>query len=318
MGRGAGHTVIDEFQPGEVLDRRWRLELRIGHGAVSTVFLGKDLQQGRKVAVKILSGELCRTPHQLARFEREASILAGLAHPNLVAVHAVGRVGASPFIVMKYLPGTTLAEYRRARGDRLPAMEMLRILRQLCAGLGHLHQHGLVHRDVKPGNVIVGPDGHVTILDLGIARDVAGPALTQPGVIVGTPHYMAPEMIVDKAVVDARADLYSLGAVAFELVTGVPPYEGDDDLEVVRAHVTRPVPDAAAVAPEVHPALAKQLCRALAKQPAGRFATAAQMLKAFEAACSAGVQPTLMGDEGPVDADHTLLDEDDPDRTSQD
>ncbi|MBI3181337.1 MAG: serine/threonine protein kinase [Myxococcales bacterium] len=293
----AEQTVIHPLALGEELDGRWRLERKLGQGSMGTVFLAQDAKEHRLVAVKVLSTELCRNSHCVARFEREARLLAALRHPNIVALHGIGRAGAVPFIVMKYLPGTTLGEHRKRRGGRLSISEMLRLLRQVCAGLACLHSHGLIHRDVKPSNVFVGEDGHITILDLGIARDLSLPALTQPGVMVGTPHYMAPEQIVGRGELDHRADLYSLGAVVYELVTGAPPFKGGSDFEVLRAHVRAPVPDASAVAPWVRPPVSRVVARALAKSPGERFLTASAMLLALEEACSTSSSETLDDEE---------------------
>ena len=276
-------TVIVPLTERDVLDGRWSLVRKVAEGASGAVYLAQEQGTERPVAVKILSPLLCRNQKILGRFEREARQLAALNHPNVIKLLAVGRSGAQPFIVMPFIDGTTLSQHIRAKG-RLSSEEALAILRQLCAGLGHLHSHGLVHRDVKPGNVMVSITGQVVLLDLGVVRERGAPPLTAPGARLGTPNYMAPEQIEASHDVDQRADLYSLGAVAFELLTGSPPFRGANMRELLEQHRLAAPPNAAHLVASVSRATSEVLAQALAKSPQERFPSARAFMDALERA----------------------------------
>ncbi len=263
---------------GTVLQGKWQLDRKLGQGGMGAVYLAHERDLDRQVAIKVLSDALCEDAELVQRFEREARMMARLDHPNLVPVYAVGREGRVPFIVMKALSGATLAHLLKERG-RLPLREVISITRQLCAGLQFVHDHGVVHRDIKPGNVFIAPNGHVTLLDLGVARD-AGSALTKSGVLIGTPRYMAPEQITAQEC-DHRSDLYSLSSVIYEMVTGTTVFPSDSDYSVMRAHVDQPPPDLFSVE-GVPAALATALLKGLSKSPADRFQSAREMSEAFE------------------------------------
>ncbi|MFZ5471458.1 MAG: serine/threonine protein kinase [Myxococcota bacterium] len=277
------HTVIHHVRPGELLDQRWRIETRIGQGAMGAVYAGIDQVNQRKVAIKILSPEHCRKPKVLARFEREAALMTTLRHPNIVQLYGLGRRGALPFIVMQFLQGKTLFDTLKERGGKLPPVEMLNIVRQICSGLSFIHHHGLVHRDIKPQNIFLGPDGKVTILDLGVARDKSNPGLTKPGALVGTPYYMSPEQISGHREIDRRTDVYALGAVVFELLTGTPPFVGNNNFEVLRAHRTQPPPSASERSAFVPKPVSEIIERALAKNPDDRPQNVHELLVDIEA-----------------------------------
>ncbi|MBL8949806.1 MAG: protein kinase, partial [Myxococcaceae bacterium] len=263
---------------GHVLLGKWQLDRKLGQGGMGAVYLAHELELERPVAVKLLSDSLCDDAELVARFEREARMMARLDHPNLVPIYAVGREGRVPFIVMKSLQGATLAQYLKERG-RLPVREVIAISRQLCAGLQFIHDHGVVHRDVKPGNVFIAPDGHVTLLDLGVARDATS-ALTRSGVLIGTPRYMAPEQIATQEC-DHRSDIYSLATVVFEMLTGTTVFPSLSDYEVMRAHVDQQPPDLESV-DGVPPLLAQALKKGLAKRPADRFQSARELGQELE------------------------------------
>jgi serine/threonine-protein kinase len=268
------HTPIT----GHVLLGKWQLDRKLGQGGMGAVYLAHELELDRQVAVKMLSDTLCDDAELVARFEREARMMARLDHPNLVPIYAVGREGRVPFIVMKSLAGATLAHYLKERG-RLPVREVLSISRQLCAGLQFIHDHGVIHRDVKPGNVFIAADGHVTLLDLGVARD-AGSALTRSGVLIGTPRYMSPEQISAHEC-DHRSDLYSLATVIYEMLIGTTVFPSESDFSVMRAHVDLPPPDLTKVDSVPRP-LAEALLEGLAKQPGERFQSAREFSEALE------------------------------------
>ena len=199
---------------------RYRLERPLGHGGMASVYLAHDAELDRPVAVKLLAESLAGDTAFRRRFLREARLAARLSHPNVVAVFDAGEAdGGRPYIVMEYVEGTTLED----RGP-LPPAEGVALAVQACHGLAHAHAAGLVHRDVKPHNLLLRTDGTLKVADFGIARAAEATALTQVGTVLGTAAYLAPEQAAGEEVT-AAADVYSLGAVLYELLTGRPPYE---------------------------------------------------------------------------------------------
>lgn len=287
---GAGGTSYHRLRVGDVLDAKWRLESKLGAGGMGAVFLAHDLTLDRKVAVKVLAGQLCSDDEFMLRFEREARMTAKLEHPNIVPVFAVGRHFGRPFIVMKALQGMTLARLvtqRAAENRRLSRDEVLGIFRQLCAGLGFIHQKGYVHRDIKAGNVFVSTDWLVTLLDFGVLRDTSARSITKTGALLGTPHYISPEQAMGVRGIDGRSDLYSVGILMYECITLRPPFSGDP-LALMRAHTETPPPDLTTITPDVPKAVAQVVQKALAKKPVDRYPTAAELFAALEAAWPAG------------------------------
>ncbi len=278
------HTVVIHVTPGELLDEQWRIETRIGQGAMGSVFKGRDVKANKPVAIKILAPEHCRKPKVVARFEREAEKMTGLRHQNIVQFHGHGRRGALPFIVMEFLEGLTLSDVLERQGGKLGLAETVAIVRQLASGLAFLHHHGLVHRDVKPQNVFFCVGGRITILDLGVVRDQHNPGLTRPGAMVGTPYYMSPEQILGVEDIDKRTDVYALAAVTFELLTGRPPYLGANNFEVLYGHKNTPPPDAAALVKGLSKDVAQVLMRGLSKRREGRPDTVSEFAADLQAA----------------------------------
>jgi serine/threonine protein kinase len=272
------HTVVIRVSDGELLENRFRIDTKVGQGAMGSVFRGRDEKLGRSVAIKILAPEHCRKPKILARFEREAAKMTTLRHPNLVQFLSHGRRGALPYIVMEFLEGLTLTEALAKKGNSFSLPQTLTILQQLVAGLSFLHSHNLIHRDVKPQNVILSPSGKVTILDLGVVRDQAEPGLTRPGAMVGTPFYMSPEQILGASDIDVRTDVYALAAVTFELLVGHPPYLGNNNFEVLYGHKHLPPPDASVLKKSVSREVAYVLQLGLAKDRKSRVATVDEFL----------------------------------------
>jgi serine/threonine-protein kinase len=218
---------------------RYRVERVLGQGAMAKVLLAHDAELGREVAVKLLDEGLAADPSFRARFAREARVAAGLSHPNIVTVFDVGEADGRPFIVMELVPGRTLEE-RLRRDGALPAKDVLAIARQVCAGLEHAHANGLVHRDLKPGNLIERDDGTIKIADFGIARAVEGTELTEAGTVVGTAAYLAPEQ-AEAGTVTPATDLFALGAVLYELLTGRQPWKVESLAQLAgRREVTPP------------------------------------------------------------------------------
>jgi eukaryotic-like serine/threonine-protein kinase len=249
---------------------RYVVEKTLGRGGMATVELAEDTQLGRKVAIKRLFASLAGDDVFQERFFREARMAAALSHPNLVSVYDVGDDEGLPYIVMEYVAGETLAELM-ARTGPLQADRAVDLLLQVCAGLEHAHAAGLVHRDIKPQNLLVRSDGVVKIADFGIARTLQATQLTQVGAVLGTAAYLAPEQAAGEPVT-AAADIYSLGAVAYELLTGRAPYEFASltDLVLKQREPPRPLGD-------VPSGLERAVLRALAFKPADRPATASAL-----------------------------------------
>ncbi|MBX7101633.1 MAG: serine/threonine protein kinase, partial [Myxococcaceae bacterium] len=279
---------------GEVLDGRWHVEARIAEGGMGAVYRAREPALDRQVAIKFLMPG--RVSHRAAveRFLAEARQTAALRHPNIVAIHAVGERHGTPFMVMEFLDGEPL-DRRIARGP-LPPSEVLSIVRQVVSALELLRSKGLVHRDIKPGNIVVDARGHATLLDFGLSRkqvrDEGG--LTAAGVVVGTPGYLAPERALGTAEIDHRSDLFSIGLVTFELLTGRRAITAEHPAALLGKQLTAPVLDPRAVRPELPEALEAFFARACAQAPAARFQDGAEFLAGLELAL--GAQP---GEPGP-------------------
>lgn len=277
------HTVrIDETLSG-----RYTLRARLGEGGMGTVYLAHDKELDREVAIKLLAASLVNDAEVVERFEREARLTAKLDHPHIVPVYDVGRHEGRPYLVMKRLEGATLAALLREKGG-LSADDTLKLLGQLAAGLDFIHGKGFIHRDIKAGNIFVGPEGHATLLDFGILRPSrAGENLTKTGVVMGTPHYMAPEQAIGAKNVDHRVDLYALAVVVFECLTGTLPFDADSELRLIQLQAHAPPPDLLERAPWIARPVAEVMKRALAKRPEDRFSSGAELVKALDAAYSA-------------------------------
>ena len=275
------------IKAGDVLEGKWRVEKKIGQGGMGSVYRCVDVALDRPVAVKVLAADLCRDEVFVARFEREARLTAGLEQPNVVLIYAVGRHLGRPFIVMKWLGGETLSrrlEGYHKRGTRMPVDEVRSVVRQVCAGLSYIHGKNLVHRDIKASNIVIDGSGHATILDFGILRDLKSKeTLTAVGMLIGTPHYVSPEQILGKPF-DARSDLYAVGVLLYEMLTGETPFDAENEFELVKKHVKEAPPDPCARNPALPPEVGEVLQRAIAKDPAKRFQTADELVEAFELA----------------------------------
>lgn len=269
-------------EPGpEVFADRYELHAVLGRGGMGEVMDGLDRRLGRPVAVKILRRDLAADPELRRRFEAEARAAAGLSHPNVVAVHDTGEQGGVPYIVMERLAGRTVAD-EVAEGP-LEAGRVQRLAREVLAALDAAHRAGIVHRDIKPGNLLLAPNSTVKVGDFGIAK--AAEALRQDvtvtGQVVGTPAYLAPERLEGREAT-ARSDLYSLGVVLYEALSGTKPYSGDTPWALSQAIVEgrhRPLAQAAPAAP---PALVAAVERAMASRPEDRFDTASDMAAALD------------------------------------
>jgi serine/threonine-protein kinase len=278
---------VDNLAPTR-LGGRYVLRELIASGGMGEVHLALDERLGRQVAVKVLTRGLTDSPESVERFRREALAAAGLTHPNIARVYDYGVDSDRHFIVMEYLAGDSLHRLIRERGP-LPPGEAADIAAQVCAALGAAHRAGIVHRDVKPGNVMVGPDGTVKVTDFGIAKAVGAAPLTDTGTVLGTAAYLPPE-VGRGASAGPAADLYSLGIVLYEMLTGQVPFTGDGPVAVAMRHVSEDVPPPSAAVPGLPHFLDEVVTRAAAKEPAARYASAEAMGEALRG----GTQPMPM------------------------
>jgi eukaryotic-like serine/threonine-protein kinase len=264
-----------------VLGERYEIGGVLGRGGMAEVHRGRDLRLGREVAVKVLRNDLARDPSFQVRFRREAQAAASLNHPAIVAVYDTGEdrtsSGATPYIVMEYVEGETLRDVLRREGVLSPERAM-EFTADICAALDFSHRNGIVHRDVKPGNVMVTPEGTVKVMDFGIARAVSDSAatMTSTAAVIGTAQYLSPEQARGESV-DARSDVYSVGCLLYELVTGAPPFTGDSPVSVAYQHVREDPRLPSSVNPAIPPDLDAILLKALSKNPANRYQSAADM-----------------------------------------
>ena len=258
---------------GSVLGGRYRVEARIGSGGMGEVYRGVDTVLDRTVAIKVLLPQFARDTNFVDRFRREAQAAARLNHPNLVGIYDSGADGETQFIVMEFIEGRTLDDFMSA-GGRFTVPHAVEVAEKICDALAYAHVAGVIHRDIKPANVMVTRKGEVKVMDFGIARIVAGPQTApQTSAVLGTAAYISPEQAQGQPV-DGRSDIYSLGAVLYEMLTGRPPFTGDSPVAVAYKQVNESPVLPSIANPEVTPLLDAVLMRALAKNPANRYQTA--------------------------------------------
>jgi hypothetical protein len=273
------------------------LQRLIGQGGMGAVFLAQQSRPRRQVAVKVLFPMTSLTPHQLAafleRFRRETDAAASLEHPNIMPVYEYGEENGLAYLVMPYISGGTLRdEMEREGAMALP--KVLNYLEQLASALDCAHERGVIHRDVKPANILKTPEGRLLLTDFGLVKIISEEQSTQvrltgPGAPVGTPDYMSPEQVLGQPV-DGRADLYSLGVILYQMVTGVPPFRGDAPMQIAAQHLQSPPLSPRALRPDLPMAAEQVILRALAKQPADRYFTGQEMALSFRLAlASAGI-----------------------------
>ncbi len=277
---------------GKTLDH-YRVLSLLGQGAMARVYRARDLESGAEVAIKVLHPHLTSEPEVAARFEHEARAASELKHPAIVRVLDHGRVGNIAYLVMPLHQGPSLKEYLKEReGQPIPIAEAVSLAARLADALDYAHRHGVVHRDVKPSNVLL-PDGDLReamIADFGIAHLTEATVETASGTTLGTPAYMAPEQGAGTPA-DARSDVYSLGAMLFEVVTGQPPFRAESPYAVIMHHIHTPPPSLRSLRPDLPPAVESVILRALAKEPANRYATAADFATALRNSLASPMRP---------------------------
>jgi eukaryotic-like serine/threonine-protein kinase len=259
-----------------VYTNRYEIVRHLARGGMAEVYLAHDQLLDRRVALKVLFPEFARDPAFVQRFRREAQAAANLNHPNIVAVFDWGEEDGTYFIVMEYVEGRSLREAIQADGPLYPNLAA-DLASDIAGALGYAHRNGVVHRDVKPGNILLTPQGQVKVTDFGIARAAgASESLTQTGSVMGTATYFSPEQ-AQGLPVDARSDVYSLGIVVYEMVCGVPPFSGESPISVAYKHVREEAPRPTVVNPDVPVALENIILTAISKTPDGRYASADEM-----------------------------------------
>jgi len=274
---------VAEVSEGSVVDGRYRVLNRLGSGGMADVWLAEDTHLQRRVALKVLHRRFAQDREFVERFRREAEAAAGLQHPNIVAVYDRGEFEGTYYIAMQYVEGATLKELI----DRgLTPPEGVELIRQVLEAARFAHKHGVVHRDLKPQNVIVDPDGKAVVTDFGIAR--AGVSeITQTGSVMGTPHYLSPEQAQGHDVTSV-SDLYSIGVILYEALTGRVPFEGESAVAVAMKQVSQTPQRPSSINPRVSPALDAVVMRALEKDPGARFQSADAFIAALDAAIKEG------------------------------
>jgi eukaryotic-like serine/threonine-protein kinase len=261
----------DDTERGQPFDGRYRVLGRLGVGGMATVYLAEDSSLGRKVALKVMAERYAEDGEFVERFRREAQAAARLNHPNIIAVYDRGEANGRPYIAMEYLQGRTLKQVIQKEGP-LPAERAIAIAMQVLAGLRYAHEHGVVHRDVKPHNVLVGDDGRIKVTDFGIAH-AGDPQMTEVGSIVGTAQYLSPEQARGRSV-GPQTDIYSLGVVLYEMLAGRVPFEGDSSVAIAMQHVSDEAPPLRSLAPLVPESLALVVAHSMLKDPSQRYGSA--------------------------------------------
>src|SRR5688572_9899396 len=272
---------MDNLQPGQMLGN-YRIINQVGQGGMATVYKAYQPSMDRHVAVKVLPSQLAESKEFVARFQQEARTIARLEHPHILPVFDYGESDGVAYFVMRYLESGTLKEKMEA-GRPLPLDEIDRLFTQLTDALSYAHSHGVIHRDLKPANALVDANGNLFLTDFGIAKllESASPRLTQTDAIMGTPAYISPEQAQAQPV-DQRSDIYSLGIILYEMVTGRVPFAADTPLAIILKHISDPLPLPSLIKSDIPASIEQVILKALAKDPKDRFATAAEFLSAWK------------------------------------
>ena len=261
---------------GTVLSGRYRLEAKLGSGGMSTVYLARDQTLDRQVAVKVMHHEMSEQADQLERFRQEARSVAKFSHPNVVSVIDAGEDGGHPYIVFEYVEGETLKQ-RVNRNGALDPQEAIAYAIEIARGLSVAHARNMVHRDIKPQNILIDAEGRAKLTDFGISRQLEQDGMTATGRVLGTTDYVAPEQAMGRKV-DPRTDIYSLGVVLYEMLVGQVPFAADSQVGVAMKHVNEELPDVQRRRPDVSAAVALVVERSTAKDPAERYQQVSEMI----------------------------------------
>jgi serine/threonine protein kinase/beta-lactam-binding protein with PASTA domain len=289
-GKGNGGNGTGSYG-GRVLNNRYALISVVGGGGMAQVYKARDNILGRIVAVKVLREQFTTDAQFVARFRREAQAAANLTHPNIVNVYDVGQDGDLHFIVMEFIAGQSLKELI-TRSAPLPINQAVSIAAQILAGLEYAHRSGLIHRDIKPQNVLITGDGGVKVTDFGIAKSVSDLGLTEAGQALGTAHYFSPEQARGERVVP-QSDIYAVGVTLYEMLTGKLPFESDNAVGLAYKHISEQPPPPRAINPAIPVRLEAVVLKALAKEPQHRYTSAADMERALRGIQVSGQQPTV-------------------------
>ncbi len=271
---------------GHALSGRYRIESLLGQGGMSAVYKGTDPNLRRTVAIKLIHSHLSEDPQFVSRFEEEAAAVAQLKHPNIIQVYDFDNDGDTYYMVLEFVPGETLQAHLRKLNQEhkhMPPEDVRRIVAGVCDALEYAHKRGMIHRDVKPANVMITPEGQPVLMDFGIAKIVGGKQHTATGNVIGTASYISPEQVRGETL-DARVDIYALGVMLFEMLSGRPPFEGDSAMTVMLKHVNEPVPDLIQLNPDAPPALVAVTMKALEKDRDRRYGSTAEMAAALRSA----------------------------------
>ena len=269
-------TTTDELTRGTLFAGRYEIIEELGAGGMGRVYRAFDKKIEEEVALKLIRPEIAAEKRTVERFRNEIKTARKITHKNVCRTHDLGEEGKAFFITMEYVRGEDLKSVIRRMGT-LTAGKAVTIARQVAEGLGEAHRLGVVHRDLKPGNIMIDKDGNAKIMDFGIARSLARAGTTAEGAIIGTPEYMSPEQ-VDGKPADQRADIYALGVILFEMVTGRPPFEGETAFSIANKHKSEPAPDPRTLNPQISADLGRLILRCLEKERDQRYQTTDELL----------------------------------------
>ncbi len=287
--RGLGGSTSVDFLPGQHFGSRYQIVEEIGRGGMGVVYKAIDLEIDRIVALKMIRPELNRDPRMIRQFKQELILAREISHENVIRIHDLGEAEGIKYISMKYIEGTSLRDLLNATG-RLTAEKTVSIGKQVCNALAAAHSKGVIHRDLKPQNIMIDRAGDAQVMDFGIARSLLAKEVTAAGTMIGTPHYMSPEQAQGKAA-DKRSDIYSLGCMLYEMITGSKPFEADTLEGLIHHHISEDPRAPSELNPGISKGLEKLILKAMNKDPARRFQSAEHLRQALDEAAD-GSQPT--------------------------